>query len=154
MDITINDEEYAVLCKEFAKEYFEQLNVKFFTQPDYQYIWDKYLSKEYALVISDNGEKEFKKVRESYTHLEMMARYAEEVGGDIEDIEDAFNDAYQGCFESFEAFTQDLYEQCEGLPTHSLMRYIDWKALWDCELHHDYFAIVSNDDELHFFRHI
>ena len=64
-----------------------------------------------------------------------------------------FEDAYAGCYEgsgltSAEAeFCQELCSDCGYIEVNDLpsflANHIDWQAVWDCELRHDYFTIEA-----------
>ena len=80
----------------------------------------------------------------------------------IETVEQ-FEDAYAGCvdapaFVSPEAmFCETLADDCgymgnTNLPSF-IANHIDWQAVWDCELRHDYFTIEADGDTYFFSRH-
>ena len=64
-----------------------------------------------------------------------------------------FEDAYAGCYESrfgssAEAnFSEELSSDCGYMGNTNLpdfiANHIDWQAVWDCELRHDYFTIEA-----------
>ncbi len=64
-----------------------------------------------------------------------------------------FEEAYSGCYEgsgltSAEAeFCQELCSDCGYIEVNDLpsflANHIDWQAVWDCELRHDYFTIEA-----------
>lgn len=61
-------------------------------------------------------------------------------------------EAYAGIFVSGADFAEsmcyDLFDIYKDLPSW-IVSHIDWQAVWECELHHDYFAY--ND---HYFRNL
>jgi len=59
----------------------------------------------------------------------------------IETVEQ-FQDAYAGQYDSAAAFAEQLCDDCGYLCETNLpswiVNHIDWQAVWDCELRHDY----------------
>ena len=53
-----------------------------------------------------------------------------------------FQDAYSGQYSSAAAFAEQLCDDCGYLSESNLPNFIsnhiDWQAVWDCELRHDY----------------
>ncbi len=99
----------------------------------------------------------------SYTCEEDMDKLIQELDDyGIETVEQ-FEDAYAGCFESqpytsAEAqFCEELADDCgymgnTNLPSF-IANHIDWQAVWDCELRHDYFTIEADGDTYFFSSH-
>jgi len=78
---------------------------------------------------------------------------------DSEGIEtkEQFEDAYVGKFESEADFSEQLCNDCgyleeSNLPTF-IANHIDWQAVWDRELTHDYTSIEHNNQIYFFSRH-
>ena len=81
----------------------------------------------------------------------------------IETVEQ-FEDAYAGCYESrfgssAEAnFSEELVSDCgyitdsRDLPSF-IANHIDYQAIWDCELRHDYFTIEVDNSTYFFSAH-
>tara|TARA_R100001463_G_scaffold44005_2_gene91583 strand:+ start:362 stop:727 length:366 start_codon:yes stop_codon:yes gene_type:complete len=99
----------------------------------------------------------------SYTCEEDMDKLIQELDDyGIETVEQ-FEDAYAGCFESqpctsAEAmFCEELADDCGYMNETNLPNFIayhiDWQAVWDCELRHDYFTIEADGDTYFFSRH-
>jgi len=76
----------------------------------------------------------------------------------IETVEQ-FEDAYAGNYYSSAEFAEHLCDDCgylseSNLPTF-ISSHIDWDAVWNCELRHDYFMVEGKrPGDLRFFsRH-
>jgi antirestriction protein len=74
----------------------------------------------------------------------------------IETVEQ-FEDAYAGKFESEADFAEQLCSDCGYLEESNLPNFIanhiDWQAVWDRELTHDYTFIEHNNQIYFFSRH-
>lgn len=82
-------------------------------------------------------------------HGEAYALYAGNVGLQYASPED-FEEAYQGEWDSEEAFTQDLFEQCNDIPEH-LENYIDWPRMARDFFCGDYYSILDGSNQMHVF---
>ena len=76
------------------------------------------------------------------------------LGGSVNDrINDAqtFIDEYRGSAETHKEFAEEWYRESytfSWMPS-ALIRHIDWQAVWDCELRHE-FTDIEMDNEIHF----
>ena len=76
------------------------------------------------------------------------------IGGPCNDrINDAqtFIDEYRGSAETHKEFAEEWYRESytfSWMPS-ALIRHIDWQAVWDCELRHE-FTDIEMDNEIHF----
>lgn len=71
-----------------------------------------------------------------------FAAYAETIGNGAT-IRN-FQDAFQGRWESVEAFAEELAEQC-GISVCPTWLAIDWSATWESGLRFDYFTAEASD---------
>ena len=85
-------------------------------------------------------------------HGEAWARYAEHVGMDYA-TEEGFKEAYQGQWDSEEAFAENLAEETMNIPEH-LQYYIDYEKLARDLFINDYFSAEGEGYKVYVFsRH-
>ena len=94
-----------------------------------------------------------------YTCEEDLGKFMEELDDNGIETVEQFEDAYAGQYASAAAFAEQLCDDCgylseSNLPTF-ITNHIDWDAVWDCELRHDYFIVEGKyPGDLRFFsRH-
>ena len=82
--------------------------------------------------------------------------FNELVDNGIETVEQ-FEDAYAGDYSSGADFAEQLCDDCGYLCETNLpswiVNHIDWQAVWDCELRHDYCTIEYDGVTYFFSRH-
>ena len=77
-----------------------------------------------------------------YTCEEDLDKFMEDLDDNGIETVEQFEDAYAGQYDSGADFAEQLCDNCgylseSNLPTF-ISNHIDWQAVWDCELRHDY----------------
>ena len=97
---------------------------------------------EMEAFIEEHGHKNFYCYFDEYR--EMVKEYDQDtvdafLGADF-DISDIsrLSDAYYGCFDSEEEFTENFVHECYGMPDFPTWIAIDWKETWEDGLSWDY----------------
>ena len=91
--------------------------------------------------IETHGNSDFMCYYEDYARMvdqydqETVDAFLEEF--DLMDVEH-LEDAYYGCFDSEEEFTENFVMECYGLPDMPSWIAIDWKETWEDGLSWDY----------------
>ena len=85
-------------------------------------------------------------------HGEAFSAYAGHIGTDYA-TEEGFQEAYQGKWDSEEAYGENLMDETMEIPEH-LQFYIDYEKFARDLFINDYFSVDSDDYKVHVFLHI
>jgi antirestriction protein len=97
----------------------------------------------------------FEYIKETIPDLD--EKLFEDIDSEGMETVEQFEDAYAGNYESEADFAEELCNDCgyleeSNLPTF-ISNHIDWQAVWDRELTHDYTSIEHNNQIYFFSRH-
>ena len=104
----------------------------------------------------DQQQQEFfEYIKETIPDLD--EKLFEDIDSEGMETVEQFEDAYAGNYESEADFAEQLCSDCgyleeSNLPTF-IANHIDWQAVWDRELTHDYTSIEHNNQIYFFSRH-
>ena len=104
----------------------------------------------------DQQQQEFfEYIKETIPNLD--EKLFEDIDSEGMETVEQFEDAYAGNYESEADFAEELCNDCgyleeSNLPTF-IANHIDWQAVWDRELTHDYTSIEHNNRIYFFSRH-